>query len=197
MGSANVFEKVLRECGVSSKRIRSIFEIAEEEIGVDALRQKATKKYLTFFNHYVWYTILCAFLAMIGLALTIENWERTFKEDFRHPVSINSASYIRYAWVSNELQLVCLASTLICIFVCYHKHKAKQVYQQFNDPLVLYKQIVLAQIKIGVIDEEAATDNFHSSAGKFISVMKDTRFWIEVFLLLLMPYPDPAILRGV
>jgi hypothetical protein len=40
------------------------------------------------------------------------------------------------------------------------------------------------------MDEEAATENFKTNSGSFASVLKDTRFWLEVFFLLLIPYPN-------
>lgn len=46
------------------------------------------------------------------------------------------------------------------------------------------------------MQEEAATENFLLTAGNFTSVMKDPRFWIEVVLLLLIPYPANLAKKG-
>lgn len=118
-----LIERILTEEGVSPKNIEQIFEIAEEDLSVKKLRHKTTKKYLTFFNHYQWYTLLCAFYAGIGLYLTIENWEETFVPAYR--MADDPEMFKIYAGLSNALKLMCLCTTFVAILVCFWKHQAK------------------------------------------------------------------------
>jgi phage gp36-like protein len=90
--------------------------------------------------------------------------------------------------MQEKIFVIITISTIISIFVCYMKHFTKSVWKEFANPVAFYKKMVLKQVEIGVMDEDTITDNFKVESG-FWEVMKNYVFWIEVFMLLLVPYP--------
>jgi hypothetical protein len=55
-----------------------IFKVADEEVSGDKIRIDLIKKYENYFSHFKSYSVLLAFCAMIGLLLSVLNWEETF-----------------------------------------------------------------------------------------------------------------------
>ena len=71
--------------GIPEDKIDEVFKISEHENSFEQLRMKSMKEYNNYFSHYEMYTILLAFLASIGLYLTIYMWEATFNPVYRLP----------------------------------------------------------------------------------------------------------------
>ena len=179
--------------GLPPDQSAQILKIADEEVSPDKLRVELVKKYANYFSHYIFYSVLLAFFAIIGLALSIVCWESTFTSAFRayDPLNPDPQAYQTYRIYLNleeTMHSLIGISTAVSIFVCFQKHLTKTVWQEFSNPIEFYKKLVIKQVELGAIDEDAITDNFRKQSG-FMQVMKDKVFWAEVFMLVLAPYP--------
>lgn len=54
----------------------------------------------------------------------------------------------------------------------YHRHKMRQTCEQAK-PITLYKKLILKQVGMGIVSEDAVTENFNIEGGDFWSVIKD------------------------
>jgi hypothetical protein len=71
--------------GIEGRIQKEIAKQADEEANSATIRRKLLERYNIFFRHWRDYTVFVAVVSMIGLILTIFNWEATFTSDFRLP----------------------------------------------------------------------------------------------------------------
>jgi hypothetical protein len=71
--------------GITGINKEKISRIADNEVSSDVLRVKLMTRYNSYFSHWRDYTILLAFLAFLGLYISLIDWEATFTPKFRAP----------------------------------------------------------------------------------------------------------------
>lgn len=85
--------------------------------------------------------------------------------------------------------MLIVLSTIFAIFICFMKHYVRKQWAEYKNSVEFYKQIVASQVKLGLMDEEDLTENFKIKDVTVCSILKGKMFWLEVFMLLLIPYP--------
>ena len=117
-------------------------KIADADVSAEAMRLKCLMRYQKFFSHYTVYTVVLAFLSFLGLYLALETWEETFVPQFRS-IGADPASYASYEALAEAMHSLIFISTLVCILICYQKHRTKHVYMENADPLNVYKKMMV------------------------------------------------------
>jgi len=64
--------------GIDNAFSKMIAKVADDEANSATIRRKLLERYNVFFRHWRDYTVYVAVVSMIGLVLTLFNWEATF-----------------------------------------------------------------------------------------------------------------------
>jgi len=164
-----------------SDTMGSQLEIEINESHTSHVRRRLIIKYNSYFSQWRDFYILTSFLALVGLILTSVEWEASYKRD-------EDGAYKERSPQQTLSQFLVLILTLLCILACYMKQYCNIVWSDFKNPLVFYKELVLAEHKMGETKEKL-TENYFSKMPRFFKVVSSSVFLWEVFILLLMPYP--------
>lgn len=123
---------------------KEFYKITAEEVSNAAIKNKMLAQYNNYFRHWRDFTVLNAGFAILGLILTISEWEATFTSEFRTPR--DPTTFLYYNKLSNSIQSFIVGTTAISIVTCFTKHATKQLWQEYKHPLCYYKKLVLKQV---------------------------------------------------
>ena len=172
----------------SNRSSSSLNLLLTQDHSTQDLRNRLIWRYRKYYYYWKDFTILVAFLAIIGLVIQLINWDKSFVEN-ENGVRVRDFSR---AQVNVLVELVTVLAVLSVVLKYYFMH----VWMDYRKPVSFVKSLMVEQENrmrasqgwseegnIQMQDQETKEtfDNFYK-------LLTDYKMWFEVVLLCLMPY---------
>ena len=144
------------------------------------IRRKLVQKYNSYYRHWMDFNFIVALFALVGLFLSIIKWESQFKDR-----SFDGTTLLKDEFFTDII--VCIVSIMGGIAIIL-KYYFESIWQNYKNPMAFYKTVVKSQVEAGIVNEEDLTENFKVEKS-WHWMLKQYTFWIELFLMLLVPLP--------
>jgi len=134
MNKTGTKNMMLNKFGIPQDQIEVVYRKAEEEFSFDTLQRKFMQQFNNHYSHYETFVVLLAFISTIGLYLTLLLWESTFNPIYRTPDVANplwhqEPGFVEAFRAAEQVKLLILITTLFAMFITYHKHQTRLVWE--------------------------------------------------------------------
>ena len=144
------------------------------------IRDKLIKKYNLYYTYWIDYTILTAFLAMIGLIISCDEWENLYPKRY-------SEQALDESNVFSELGIASIS--LLGVFSIVIKYRMEATWRHFNNPMRFYRRILRQQVNLGLADKNLMNIDMVHRGNPFTWMMTRPLFWLEIFIIIIIPLP--------
>ena len=172
-------------------RDQAILNTILKENSNEAVRRKLLKRYNLYYSMWIDYSILCTFLAMIGLAISLAEWERNYQKRIGSGETTPPNNIFVLSIVA-VLSLMGVGAIVI-------KYRMEATWRNYNNPMRFYRKILRQQVDVGLIDESAMKAKAIKRDNPWVWIAKNPLFWAEIFIMSIFPIPsnDPDSFFGL
>ena len=124
---------------------------------------------------------------MLGLGLCLLNWELSFKDRYELADN-NDLEEFSGEMTRNFLESVIMATSFLAIFALFLREFCAAVWFEYRSPLQFSRHLEkFARTDRGELDNESFCKS--ETYKHFCTMFKSRSLWVDLFILMLMPYP--------